>query len=57
MILGLQRRHGAETGSLYSNRLRLCEGSQGLMVLSETILELASSLSILQNGGKMFWVG
>jgi hypothetical protein len=56
MILGLQRGHGAETGSLY-NRLRLCEGSQGLMVLSEAILELASSLSILQNGGKMFWVG
>jgi hypothetical protein len=27
------------------------------MVLSEAILELASSLSILQNGGKMFWAG
>lgn len=55
MILGLQGRHSTQTARLNSNCLRLGHRSQRIMMLSEAIPELASSLGILQDKGKMLY--
>jgi len=54
MVLGLQGSHRAETGSRNGNSFWLREWSQSLILLSEGILELASSFRVLQHDGKMF---
>jgi hypothetical protein len=55
MILGLQGRHSTQTTRLNSDRLRLGHRSQRIMMLSEAIPELASSLGILQDKGKVLY--